>query len=715
MDCTRHSKMAWLLIVATVLTFSACSGGKKARVSRTRPINIYELKSSALPRFDIPVEVNDRVIAWIEYFQGPGRRHFEKYLRRSGRYAPMIREILKDENVPQDLVYISMIESGFSPHAYSRASAVGFWQFIRSTGKIYGLDINQWVDERRDLEKSTRAAAHFFRDLHRDYGDWYLAMVGYNAGPRRVEQAIGITRSRDFWDMAAHRSALRAETRDYVPKFIAAAIISKMPERFGFDDIQYESPLEFDTVSIDTQTDMSVIAECAGTDQGTIAELNPHLHSGVTPPAGDYEVRIPKGSSGAFKIAYVKVPKEERVRIVRYKVRKGDTLHRVARRFGVDPNALAEANGIRPKKGLRRGTMLTIPAKGTSAKMLAYASAENEPGSPSRTKKIVHHRVAAGETVSGIANRYGVKASQVMAWNHLNRKAMLRKGQKLKIYKAVAAAEPIPSIEKEKKIESTGVDLAGMENKSLSTEASVPNQSTDGDAIQHVDAVGGSSAAKTGITKGFVENEYVVKPGETIGSIARKHGVKTAELMAWNGIADAARLRAGSRLKVYASKGGDVAAKLTSSKVESLSKGSTATSFYTVKPGETLGAIAGRHRVTVKQLMAWNRIKNPKLVKSGTKLKIMTSADRVAPKTAATAVPAEKIDDVPSGAPIKLSDARPVGKAPHVDNTYRVRQGDTLWDIARRHNVSISDIQAWNNLKDPSDVRPGTSLIIRQN
>lgn len=683
MACIRHSKMAWFLIVAAAFAFSACSGGKKARVSRVRPINIYELKSTALPRFDIPVEVNDRVIAWIEYFQGPGRRHFEKYLRRSGRYAPMIREILKEENVPQDLVYISMIESGFSPHAYSRASAVGFWQFIRSTGKIYGLDIDRWVDERRDLEKSTRAAAHFFRDLHRDYGDWYLAMVGYNAGPRRVEQAIGMTRSRNFWDMAAHRSALRAETRDYVPKFIAAAIISKMPERFGFDDIQYESPLEFDTVTVDTQTDMSVIAECAGTDQGTITDLNPHLHSGITPPVGNYEVRVPRGTSGAFKVAYAKVPREERVRIVRYKVRKGDTLHGVARRFGVDPNALAEANGIRPKRGLKRGTILSIPAKGASAKMLARASDGDESRSSSRAKKIVHHQVLAGETIGGIASRYGVKTSQILAWNHLSRKAMLRRGQKLRIYKAVASSEetsddepvaqreasterhkvrkgetlgqlagrygvttdqlmawnnirsprelrygqnlivakhvePIPSVEREKKIESTGVNLAEMDNKSPIKTPSPPvgEGRGEGEGIEGFE----TDSKKTVITKSFVEKEYVVKRGDTIGAIAKRHGVTSGELMAWNGITNASSLRAGSRLKVYASKG------------------------------------------------------------SG----------------AASAKP--KAQALVSG-----------------ENIYRVRQGDTLWDIARRNNVSISDIQAWNNLKDPSDVRPGTTLIIRQN
>ena len=258
---------------------------------------IREHNLNALPRFDIPMVINDRVVAWMEYFQGAGRRHFTRYLKRSGRYLPLMRQILIEEGLPQDLVYIAMIESGFNMHARSRANAVGSWQFIRATGRRYGMRADGWVDERRDPYRATRAAASYFRDLYGEFGDWYLAMAAYNAGEGRVRKAIRTTGSRNFWHIARHHRALHAETRDYVPKFIAAAIIAKMPDRFGFAEVVLDQPVEFETGKVETQTDLAVIAKCAGVGRDAVFDLNPHLVRGATPPgARHYKIRLPTGT-----------------------------------------------------------------------------------------------------------------------------------------------------------------------------------------------------------------------------------------------------------------------------------------------------------------------------------------------------------------------------------------------------------------------------------
>ncbi|MBW1991436.1 MAG: lytic transglycosylase domain-containing protein [Deltaproteobacteria bacterium] len=252
-------------------------------------------------KFDVPIHINKQVKAYLVYFSTERKEVIRRYLARSTRYLPMIRAIFQEHGLPQDLAYLAMIESGFNPHAYSRAHACGMWQFIRSTGRRYGLMINRYVDERRDPEKSTRAAARYLLDLYKQFGSWYLAAASYNCGEHRVQREIDNSNHKNFWELSAHR-CLPQETKNYVPQMIAATLIAKNPERFGFKNIPYLPPLQYDKVRVTETTSLAAAAAACNVPLEEIRLLNPELRLGITPPqAGYYTLRIPKGSSDSFR------------------------------------------------------------------------------------------------------------------------------------------------------------------------------------------------------------------------------------------------------------------------------------------------------------------------------------------------------------------------------------------------------------------------------
>jgi membrane-bound lytic murein transglycosylase D len=314
-------------------------------------------------RFDIPLDDNEQVAAYISFFQGPGRKVFVHWLARSTRWIPLFREILRSHELPEDLVYLSMIESGFSMRAYSWAHASGPWQFISGTGRRYGLRDDFWIDERRDPIKATHAAAKYLKNLHEMWGDWYLAWASYNAGPGRVRRAIDQNETQDFWALHEAKGALRNETRGYVPKLIAAALISKFPERFGFTDVPFEKPLEWDEVQVPEATDIEVIARCAGTSPEEIQELNPELRRWATPPTfgKPYSLRVPRGRTAQFAEAYAKVKPSDRFTFRAYVVQRGDTLGHIALMFGTSVEAVMKANRISNARRLRPGQELVVP------------------------------------------------------------------------------------------------------------------------------------------------------------------------------------------------------------------------------------------------------------------------------------------------------------------------------------------------------------------
>jgi membrane-bound lytic murein transglycosylase D len=309
------------------------------------------------------------------------REKFSRWLSRSGKYLDLMKDILKKKDIPEDMVFLSLIESGFNPYAYSIARAAGPWQFIASTARRYGLEINWWKDERRDPVKSTEAAADYLKDLYGMFGSWNLAMAAYNAGEGKIIKALKRSNADDYWDLLATRH-IREETKEYVPKFIAASLIANNPKDFGFDDIQYNQPMRYDEVEIDAPVDLEVAAECADTDLDTIKKLNPELRRWCTPPdVSRYVLRIPEGTKETFLKKLADIPDDERFTIERYKVKKGDTFGRIARKTGIPASVILALNSTEKVLPLRTGSKIYLPPKGmltldaddrASAKKVSY-------------------------------------------------------------------------------------------------------------------------------------------------------------------------------------------------------------------------------------------------------------------------------------------------------------------------------------------------------
>jgi membrane-bound lytic murein transglycosylase D len=359
-----------------------------------------------IQRPDIPLVVNDRVQDWLDYFQGNGRERYGLFLSRSAKYVPMMRKILKQHGLPENLVYLSMIESGFNPHAYSSARATGAWQFIYQTGTRYGLKADSWVDERRDPEKSTVAAAKYLKDLYDRYNNWYLAAASYNAGEGKIDRAIRKYATEDFWEMSSRKyKYLKRETKDYVPKLIAAALIAKNPEKYGFTGIVYETPITFDEVVVEGPIDLRVAAKCADRSYEEVKTLNPELIHWVTPPTvKEYVLKVPKGSGSTFRRNYADLPPEERMGDQQVTIKKSESVQRIAKKQGVSSALLALANGLSTGETVSAGSVLVIP----------YAPPAGESFSEKNyTSHRSRHSRGGGKTTKSRAHRSKRNQSQV--------------------------------------------------------------------------------------------------------------------------------------------------------------------------------------------------------------------------------------------------------------------------------------------------------------
>jgi membrane-bound lytic murein transglycosylase D len=313
------------------------------------------------PIFDIPIVVNDKVEHCIVLFQTTIRDKFVTWLARSGKYIPFMKNLLKEQGLPEDLVYMALIESGFDPYAYSRSKAVGPWQFIYRTGKRYGLKVNWWVDERRDPEKSTIAAAKYLKDLYEMFACWYLAAAGYNAGEYRIIKAMKRFRTEDFWTLTKH-PYLKRETKNYVPLMIAAALVAKDPEKYGFTGIEYQEPLRYEKVRVHELTDLSHIAKACEISLEEIKDLNPELQRGVTPPnEPEYEIKIPFTKKDLFTKNFEALQPLEKFQFKTHLVKKGETLKGITKLYRVDLDPLLEINFLNKTSPLSKGMDLLIP------------------------------------------------------------------------------------------------------------------------------------------------------------------------------------------------------------------------------------------------------------------------------------------------------------------------------------------------------------------
>ncbi|HEV2115842.1 MAG TPA: LysM peptidoglycan-binding domain-containing protein [Terriglobales bacterium] len=447
---------------------------------------------------DLPLTMNDAVASYINYFSTRGRGVLERALTRAGLYSDMIRRVLKQEGVPQDLIYLAEAESGFHPVALSHVGARGLWQFMSSRAKGYGLERSWWVDERQDPEKSTRAAARHLKDLYKEFGDWYLAMAAYNSGPLTVQQAVQRTGYADFWELY-RRNVLPAETRNYVPIIVAVAIMAKNPAQYGLDQIVPDKPIPTDTLTINYPVDLRLVAECVDSSVSTLQELNPSLLRMTTPREGTFDLHLPAGTTEKYQAAIASIPRDKRVWWRYHNVTEGETLASVARQYHTTARAIAEANSLDGIE-LEAGTKLIIPvAAGRYVEAIAYS------------RRLTRYRVRRGDTLSSVADDFGVPVVRLRRWNPRVR-GKLRPGMVLYLHR------PLPPGEHEV------VSVRGHAKS------------------KHSSKLRASSSGNKKIL-------HKVRQGETLYSIANQYNTTVAALRRTNGKA-AANLRAGAVLVI---------------------------------------------------------------------------------------------------------------------------------------------------------------------
>ena len=364
-----------------------------------------EIKST---RSDLPLMMTDQVAGYISYFSNRGRGTFERAFSRSGRYHDMMVSILKQEGVPQDLIYLAQAESGFHPLAVSRVGARGIWQFMGSRARGYGLSHNMWVDDRQDPEKSTRAAAHHLKDLYNQFGDWYLAMAAYNSGPGTVQAAVRRTGYADFWELY-RRNVLPKETRNYVPIILAVTIIAKNPSQYGLEDIAMDHPAKYDTVTITYPVDLRLVAECVGATPVELQELNPSLLRLTTPREGKFELHLPAGKKDEYQSAIAAIPTGMRLSWRYHTVQSGDTLASLAKTYRAPAKSIAEVNHL-DGTDLENGAKLVIPVAPGKHPMSDTAT---------YARRITRYKVHKGDSVETVAENFGVSPQMLRRWNGL--------------------------------------------------------------------------------------------------------------------------------------------------------------------------------------------------------------------------------------------------------------------------------------------------------
>jgi membrane-bound lytic murein transglycosylase D len=364
---------------------------------------------------DLPVELNDAVLSCIGLYEGRLRDWFQEALSRGQKYLPGIRRVFAEEGIPQDLAYVALVESAFKTSAYSRAKAKGVFQFVSATGKRYGLAVDWWVDERSDPEKATRAAARYLKDLYGLFGDWNLALAGYNAGEGKVLRGMARYRKQDYWDLRKTR-ALRPETKNYVPLIHAAIVVAKSPQRYGFVITQDTLP-EWEEVAVKGAYDLRVVAECVGEPVETLRGLNPELRRLATPADRSYDLRVPPGRGETLRQCLADLPADKKVAYRKHVVRRGQTLASIARANGVSAQAIAEANLLVAQRRLRPGTELVIPVPANKAHVV---TARHEASPASKDRDNLRYRIQPGDTLSSIAAEHGTTVRQLQAWNGLS-------------------------------------------------------------------------------------------------------------------------------------------------------------------------------------------------------------------------------------------------------------------------------------------------------
>lgn len=365
----------------------------------------------AATEHDLPIEVNDRILSFIELFQGNLRTFMQESLHRGAKYMPMVQSVFRQEGLPLDLAYLAIVESGFKSNALSRASARGIWQFMPATGKEHGLKQDWFIDERSDPEKSTRAAAQYLKTLNKMFdGDWNLAMASYNAGPGRLQRAVKASKLNDYWKLTATSRFLPKETRNYVPMIMAAVIIAKNPTQYGFEP-GVADPLVYDRVTVPNALDLRTVAEWTESTIDDIRELNPELRRTIT-PVGSHDLKVPVGTAPIVEARLAEASPATFAQFERHTVRSGETLSTIARRYKVTTVDLASANGLTTRSRLSARQLLLIPRQ-------ANAALASRPAAAPAASSPLTYRVKSGDTLTRIARQFDTTVDAIKRWNSL--------------------------------------------------------------------------------------------------------------------------------------------------------------------------------------------------------------------------------------------------------------------------------------------------------
>ena len=479
---------------------------------------------------EVPLVQNRQVNRHLMYYTLKRPEVMETWLKRSKKYFPMMRKIFREENVPLELIHLAMVESGLNPEARSWASAVGMWQFIRATGSMYGLEVNWWIDERRDPEKATRAAARHLKDLYNIWGDWHLAIANYNISPRGLKRAIRAAGEEDYWAALPY---LPRETQGYVPGFIATTMIDMNPTKFGFKEVYQNEEYDYQVHEVEPLMPLDALADAAGISTEKLKEYNPELLRWATPPGNKYPLKLPTGTKERFASNYDDIPKEERSQnVAMHTVNRGETLGYIARKYGTSVRALYETNE-NLSNTIYPGQKIVVPLAPGSNEKIAVSRPTNQPRGqtsrkqskpekPANTTELTYE-VKRGDTIGHIAEWYDIRSWQIRSWNQTSN--TIRPGEDLSIY------VPDSEVAYYRQID----DMSFSKKQEIEREQRAGKDVTD-EYLASAEESGGSVS-------------YTVRPNDTLINIARSYGVSVSQIKRLNNL-NGSRIYVGQELRI---------------------------------------------------------------------------------------------------------------------------------------------------------------------